>query len=307
MTEADDGCRCYVPTKFTADRAARIGRIRELADEYGRQGMNVTVRQIYYQFVARGWAPSGDKTYDQVQSDLNKGRLAGLIPWHYVVDRGRSLRGLKTQASPESAIESVRRTYRLDLWSDQDFRPEVWVEKRALEGVIGDICSADDMRVDYYATGGYDSTSQQYEAGQRMAGYVRSGQRPIVFYLGDHDPSGLDMTRDIGERLELFTGVPVIVQRLALTKPQIEEYDPPPFAVKRRDSRSESYIDEHGHTAWELDALDPSVLKKLIRDAVSRIRDDSLWDSAVTEEVEDLRQFDEIIDNMRRGYEDTED
>lgn len=299
----DDGCRCYVPTKFTREREERIWRIRGVADEYGRQGMNVTVRQIYYQFVARGWAPSGDKTYDQVQSDLNKGRLAGLIPWHYVVDRNRTLRGLKTQKSPEDAVQRLRRSYRLDCWADQDWRPEVWDEKRALEGVIGDICSADDMRVDFYATGGYDSQSQQYEAGQRMAEYVRRGQRPVVFYLGDHDPSGLDMTRDVEERLAMFTGVPVTVQRIALTMPQIRQFNPPPFDLKEGDARARAYRDQYGDEAWELDALDPSYLKKIIREAVLMIRDQERWDKSIAEEVEDLRTLDGFIENMS-GVED---
>lgn len=298
MTEADDGCRRFREIRLTADREDRILRIRELVEHYGSQGMNVTVRQVYYQFVARGWAPSGDRTYSQVQADLNDGRMAGLIPWTAVEDRGRGLRGLRTQLSPAHAIRAARDEYLLDLWADQPWRPEFWVEKQALEGVVGDICSARDMRVDFYATKGYDSQSQQWRAGQRLADYVRRGQRPIIFHLGDHDPSGIDMSRDIAERLELFAGVPVIVQRIALTRPQIEQYEPPQFDVKVRDSRAEAYVAEHGHSAWELDALEPSVLRELIRSSVFRIRDEDAWSASLAEEVGDFRVLDEIVENL---------
>lgn len=294
--EQDDGCRCYRHINFTEDRAQRIGHIRDLVEEYGARGMNVTVRQVYYQHVARGWAPSGDRTYGQVQGDLNDGRLAGLIPWHYVTDRGRALRGLRTYESPAAAIRSLRAGYRTDLWADQDWRPEIWVEKAALEGVIGDICSSDDVRVDYYATRGYDSQSQQYEAGQRLAGYVRRGQRPIIFHLGDHDPSGVDMTRDVADRLSMFAGVPVLVQRLALTMPQIDQYAPPPFPVKIADARAGDYRRRYGENAWELDALDPLVLRELIRDAISRIRDQGRWDEAVGQETDDLLELDSMTE-----------
>lgn len=292
---SDDGCRAFEPRVFTQERSDRIFRIRQVVEEYGAQGMNVTVRQVYYQFVARGWAESGDRTYSQVQSDLNVGRLAGLIPWHLVQDRGRGLRGLRTWRSPESGIRELRAQYRLDLWADQEWRPEVWVEKQALEGVIGDVCSAPDVRVDFYATRGYDSQSQQYEAGRRMADYIRRGQRPIVFHLADHDPSGVDMTRDVTERLAMFAGTPVTVVRLGLNIDQVRKYSPPPFKVKRSDSRSDSYRALYGSDAWELDALDPSVLRDLIREAVLQVRDEALWSAALAEEVEDKRTLDGYI------------
>lgn len=307
VNNRDDGCRTYKQIKFTEERGQLIGRIRSLVEHYRDQGMNVTVRQVYYQFVARGWASSGDATYNRVQGALNDGRLAGLIPWNLVVDRGRGLRGLKTWGSPVEALAQRRREYRRDLWADQPFRPEFWVEKQALEGVVGDICGADDIRCDFYATKGYDSQSQQWAAGQRLADYVRAGQRPIIFHLGDHDPSGVDMTRDIGERLTMFVGVPVIVQRIALTMPQIERYDPPPFDVKGADSRAADYRARYGDNAWELDALEPSVLRDLVHDAVARIRDDSAWSYSLVEEVDDRREMDDMLRAMGASLEEESD
>jgi hypothetical protein len=299
MAERDDGCRMYQHIDFQPKRLELIRWIRKTVDHYASQGMNVTVRQIYYKAVTEGLLPSGDGSYDRIQSALNKGRLAGLIPWHMVVDRGRSLRGLRTELDPHSALTRLRSGYRRDLWADQPYHPEVWVEKAALEGVIGDICSADDMRVDYYATRGYDSQSQQYEAGQRLAGYVQRGQRPVIFHLGDHDPSGVHMSRDLDRRIAMFVGVPVMVQRIALSIQQVRQYDLIPFEAKRRDSRTDGYIAEFGTTdCWELDALDPSMLRDLIRSSVGMIRDDKIWAASLDEEIEDHKALDDVVEDF---------
>lgn len=291
---SDDGCRQYQEINFQSKKLELILWIKGVIDEYS--GMSISVRQIYYQGVARGIIPNSDRSYDRIQSAVNDGRLAGYLPWTAIEDRGRSLMGHRTWISPAAAVKSVRREYKMDLWASQDWRPEVWVEKAALEGVVGDICSR--LRVDFYATRGYDSQSQQWAAGQRLASYVRKGQRPIIFHLGDHDPSGIDMTRDITERLTMFTGVPVIVQRLALNMRQIEQYNPPPFHAKLSDARAAGYIEQYGRDSWELDALDPNVIKGLIEDNVAMIRDESAWSEALAEEVEDKRVLDDFLESM---------
>jgi hypothetical protein len=110
----------------------------------------------------------------------------------------------------------------------------------------------------------------------RLRGYARRGQRPVILHLGDHDPSGIDMTRDIDDRLTLFMGG-VEVDRLALNMDQVDRYDPPPNPAKLTDARATGYIAEHGESSWELDALEPTVLSDLIRSAIRDLRDDDLW------------------------------
>jgi hypothetical protein len=100
----------------------------------------------------------------------------------------------------------------------------------------------------------------------------------VILHLGDHDPSGKDMSRDIVERLELFTGEKVQFERLALNMDQVEQYDPPPNPAKITDSRASAYIAEFGDESWELDALDPTVLSELVEGAVFSFRDTSLWE-----------------------------
>jgi hypothetical protein len=273
-----------------------IGRINHVVGEYEQKGFTLTVRQIHYQFVQRGWMPNTGATYDRIQGAINTGRNVGLISWTAIEDRGRNLMGLNHQTSPAQVLRDALAGYSIDKWANQPFRPEVWVEKQALEGVVGQICNR--LEVDFYAQKGYNSTSEHWRAGRRFADYIQRGQRPIVFHLGDHDPSGIHMTESNAEKLSLYAGVPVMVSRLALNMDQIEQYSPPPNPAKENDSRFASYRDLYGEESWELDALDPQVIQDLIRDAVMRIRDEEAWDVMVEQEVEDKRLLAEMIESM---------
>lgn len=279
-----------------------IGGINQIVADYEEHGLRLTVRQIYYQFVSRKWAPSGGRSYDQIQGACNTGRNCGLISWDAIEDRGRNLMGLGHYTSPAEAVARVRSSYRIDMWANQPFRPEFWVEKQALEGVVGQM--ANQLEVDYYAQKGYNSTSEHWAAGQRFQEYIARGQRPIVFHLGDHDPSGWHMTQSNIEKLSLYAGVPIMVQRLALNLDQIDRWSPPPFDSKRSDSRFESYssyMEGRGRDAdesWELDALDPLALHEVMSDAVERIRDSIAWDQMAMQQVEDRRLLDEMIELM---------
>ena len=150
------------------------------------------------------------------------------------------------------------------------------------------------------------SQSEQWRAGRRLARYVAKGQRPIVFHLGDHDPSGIDMTRDNGERLSMFAGVPMQVVRLALNRDQVDRYHAPPNPAKVTDSRYAAYQREHGEESWELDALDPEVIQELISSAVGRLREPAAWDAALLQEAEDSRALEELAEELGEDPEEPE-
>lgn len=287
----------YIDRKFSSDSLDLITAANKIIEEYQQQNLTLTLRQLYYQFVARDLLPNSDRSYSRLGSVVNDGRMAGLISWTAIdEDRTRFLRGLQNYDSPADVIKAARQSYRRDLWQNQPYRPEVWIEKDALVGVIEAICH--ELRVDFFACRGYSSQSEQWRAGQRFAGYIQKGQRPIVFHLGDHDPSGIDMTRDIRDRLSTFAGVPIIVSRLALNMSQVDQYNPPPNPAKLTDSRAAEYVRNYGNSSWELDALNPIVMRDLIRDAILKIRDAPLWDAALLLEAEDLHTLDEMIEDL---------
>jgi hypothetical protein len=286
--------RAYRQDNLRQSTLATIERINQVLEAAASDNVSMSLRQVYYKFVKNNWCPNSDREYKKIGDALDSGRMNGLISWTAIVDMNRALYGTNTQVAPEQLLEGLDRKFHLDLWADQQWRPEVWVEKLGMLNVIGDICS--DLRVDYFACKGYNSQTEAWKAGQRMAGYVRKGQRPIVFYAGDYDPSGLDMIRDVRERLETFTGVAVTVVPIALTMNQIEELGSekcPPNPAKTTDSRSDGYVemmeglgyDPDNIPSWEVDALEPTYLRDLIQSNIDRLRDESAWDAALAREV----------------------
>lgn len=310
MAEDKGHYRKYQDIRFGEERLAFIMKANEIIEEYAKQGLDMTLRQLYYQMVARGFIANSDREYNKLQSAINDGRMAGIVSWTAIEDRTRSLMGLNTQDSPEQAINGLAQNYRRDLWIGQEWRPEVWVEKEAQIGNVAGICN--ELRIDFFACRGYNSQSNQWRAGQRFADYIRRGQRPIVFHLGDHDPSGVHMTEDNRDRLSLFAGVPIIVQRLGLNMDQVLRIKPPPNPAKlATDSRGEGYVeymDSLGYgpsgdndlsaISWELDALSPLIIRNLINDAVRRIRNEEEWERQLTRENEDIQRLKDFADGM---------
>ncbi len=264
---------------------AVIETANEIIDEYSRMGFDLTLRQLYYQFVSRDLIPNKQSEYKSLGKIIKDARLAGLIDWNAIVDRTRNLRQNPHWDNPAEILHDCARSYATDKWETQKHRLEVWIEKDALVGVISDTCTR--LDVPYFSCRGYSSLSEMWRAAQRLLGYVECDQDPIVIQLGDHDPSGLDMTRDIEDRLALLTRSAIPVVRAALNMDQVKQYNPPPNPAKITDSRATDYIKQYGTSSWELDALRPDVLAGIVRDAVEARLDREAWDRAVAEEREE--------------------
>ena len=264
-----------------------------MINEYHAQGYELTLRQVYYQLVARGYIPNNERSYKNLGNLINDGRLAGLIDWYAIIDRTRNLRNNSHWSTPESVISSAKYSYMLDRWKNQPNYVEVWVEKDALIGIVSQICRK--LDVPHFSCRGYTSQSEMWSAAQRFIGQDDRESRTII-HLGDHDPSGIDMTRDIQERLELF-GADVNVKRVALTMEQIEQFNPPPNPTKLSDARSSGYIRQYGHECWELDALEPQVITNLINNEVTALCDMDLFEQIEDKEEIDKENIQKICDN----------
>lgn len=291
----------YVEKKFKDESLALIERCNAVIVDYQRQGFSLTLRQLYYQMVSRNIIENTERSYKRLGDLVSNARLAGLIDWNAIEDRGRNLRANSHWTTPAAIIRSARHSYKVDKWEGQCYRPEVWIEKQALEGVIAGVCGR--LDVPYFSCKGYNSQSEQWAAGQRLRRYMADGYEPIIFHLGDHDPSGIDMTRDNRDRLEMFMGG-VELRRLALNMSQIDEYQPPPNPAKETDSRFASYIELYGDESWELDALEPQVLVDLIESAILSIRDDDQYEEMVALEIEGIEVLKKIEDRWNEvvGY-----
>lgn len=275
----------YIEKKFYGESRKRIETASQIITEYEAQGFVLTLRQLYYQFVARGLMANKQSEYKKLGSVLNDARLAGLIDWHAMEDRTRNLKELGTWGSVKSILRSCASSFRLDMWENQPNYIEVWIEKDALIGVIEGVCN--EFRVPFFACRGYNSQSEQWNAGQRLAEKARGGQKVHILHLGDHDPSGMNMTSDNRGRLGMFMGRNVRdfkLHRLGLNIDQVKKYNPPPNPNKETDSRTPAYKAEFGNSSWELDALEPKVISDLIRKNILKLRDEDQWNEDMERE-----------------------
>ncbi len=304
-------CIEYKAWNPTAATYSVVEQAVEIIDEYTAAGYDLTLRQLYYQFVARDLLPNTSAMYDRLGRIVDRARLAGWIDWDTIVDRTRNLHELPNWSSPSSIVGVSANSFRTDRWARQPERFEVWVEKEALAGVFRRVC--DELQVPLFPCRGYPSQSSVWRAARRLQEH--DGQEVTILHFGDHDASGIDMTRDILDRQNLFDHVSdhpdeglVNVERLALNMDQVEQYGPPPNPAKQTDPRAKDYTRVHGDESWELDALEPAVLEELVRERVLAGRDEALWQQDREEDEEARRslsliseRFDDAVRFLRNG------
>lgn len=287
----------YLEKRLGEKALATIAQANIIIAEYQQQGYQLTLRQLYYQFVARGLMENSLRQYQRLSTVLVDGRLAGLVDWEAIVDRTRNLEKNPHWEGPKDFLNKVIPQFGIDLWEGQENRVEVWVEKDALIGVLERVCRKND--VPYFATRGYGSISELWSAGVRLKEYIDAGQTPIIIHLGDHDPSGVDMTRDLEERLEMFCGESIHVDRIALNMNQIEMFNPPENPAKITDPRAKQYIKRFGKKSWELDALDPKTLSALIERTIKKYRDPDQWNDKIDVASKQRSQLEKAAKQMK--------
>ncbi|MDE2100008.1 MAG: hypothetical protein KGL39_22330, partial [Patescibacteria group bacterium] len=293
---------CYEKKNFSAERLGLIAQANLIIKDYRDRGFSLTLRGLYYRLFSVGAFPDDWKrsraadgkwvkdlkggttnnphSYNSLGNLVADGRMGGLIDWDAIEDRTRASVANQHWTQPSQIIAGALNTYAIDKWNNQAHYVEVWVEKEALESVLARACTPLDVR--FFCCRGYTSASAMWEAGQRLLHQIDEGKEVHIIHLGDHDPSGVHMSQDIKERLDLFTRGSVHVRRIALNMSQVQKYNLAPNNGKVTDSRFDRYVDEFGTSdVWELDALDPAVTVALIEKAVLQFRDDAKWQESI--------------------------
>lgn len=263
---------------------ALIERINVIVDEYQADGRDLTLRQLYYQLVSVNVIPNTENNYKRLSSIVNNGRYAGLIDWDVIIDRGRGTQQRSVWDSPADIIRTCVTSYGEDLWANRLIHLELICEKQALSGVLWPVCN--EFSVPFTAIKGFSSASLYYTVAGRIADKSgNGGKQVVILYLGDHDPSGQDMSRDCLNRLSILSGVENIqLERLGLNASQVAQYNLMPQPTKKSDSRAKKFIANHGEHSYELDALKPDVIEQLARDGINRYRDLALWEEAILQQ-----------------------
>jgi len=288
----------FIEKKFNSDSLYIIKHANEIISQYVKKGFQLTLRQLYYQFVARGLIENNDKQYKRVGSIINNGRLAGVIDWNAIEDRTRLLYGITAWDSPQEIVQAAISNYHVDKWIFSKNMVEVWVEKDALSEVVGKAAKPYD--VSYMACRGYPSQSSLYKAFQRYLFYKknRGKEKFVILYLGDHDPSGIDIPRDIKNRFDIFCNdfdMNVELKIIAMNYEQVQKYKPPPNPAKLSDARAAEYCKKYGDQSWELDAIDPEVIIEIIKKHIEKYVEKEAFGKAKMLEDEGRQQIKDAV------------
>lgn len=290
-------------TKWTGSALRLINLADEIVTNYMDMGIKMTLRQLFYRMVTGNTVPNDDVAYSKLSTLITDGRYAGLIDWDGIEDRGRPLHFYGEFDNLQDIVRAMRGC-RFPRWKDQDYYVELFAEKDAISSILRPIASRWHIR--YGFNKGYGSVTVMKNLADRIGGAILDEKEVVILYLGDHDPSGLDMVRDIDERVHefLIEDLPppgsndfhhqFEIVPIALTKKQIKEYDPPPNPTKVKDPRLANYIRKHGSFCWEVDALEPQTMSEIVEDAIREYIDIGKWDDVIAREREQIGMLEKI-------------
>jgi hypothetical protein len=256
----------------TLYKASRIKRGRatkaEMAERYEAlfaivaEQQPMTVRQVFYQATVRGVIEKTEAGYAKVQSLLADMRRDGDLPYEWLADNTRWMRKPTTFKGPEQALLRTAKFYRKSLWDEADAYVEIWLEKDALAGVVVDV--TEEYDVPLMVSRGYASLSFLHSAAENMED---EGRPCYVYHFGDFDPSGVNAAEKIEETLnDLAPTAEIYFERIAVTSEQIVDLGLPTRPTKTSDSRSRSW--GGGDESVELDAIEPDILREMVREVI---------------------------------------
>jgi hypothetical protein len=332
MSESE---RQYRTTNFRPETLRKIEQAQTILAEYDQK---LTVRQLYYQFVSRDLIANTPREYQNLTSLVTDARYAGLIGWDLIEDRGREPAQSPEWDSIDDLVDAAMRQFRLPRWANQKYHVELWVEKQALAGVLAPIARRNHITLMVNkgyssASAMYESAQRMIEACKvevtfccahctcldkdydnekdreicaecqkpwKPQAYGDGGERiPVVLYLGDHDPSGEDMVRDIEDRIKEFGVYNFVIEKIALTMPQIKRWKPPPNPAKLTDSRAQAYIAKYGDKSWELDALPPRELNRLVEASIKALTEQDKIDVVIAEEDAQRARLKQALQSLK--------
>lgn len=257
----------------------------------GDIGINMTVRQIYYQLVSKHLIENSLKGYKNYNRILTQARKENLIDPFKIVDTSKPVLIPSSWDNLGEFIQDVRESYKKKIWTLQNNYVEVWLEKDALRGVFKPI--TDKYDVPLLIGRGYQSFTNLMLGVRRLKNL--QDKTINILYFGDFDPTGLDIPRNIQETL-FENGINFEFYRLAITQEQIREYNIPPILTKKTDSRARGFIDRFGDEAVELDALNPKVLREMIESSILKYLDDEQYQESLQQEKEDITKIQQFLE-----------
>lgn len=289
----------YYWEKNTFDLVDEIIHITEI---YYKKDIKMTVRQLYYQMVSKGNIPNDINVYKKISKILTDLKYNGEIDWDIIEDRVRIPKIPGQWENIPDLIYTAIASFRLPRWYKQNHYVELISEKDALSSTLYPI--AHKWHIPFSINRGYTSSTSIYDLYKRILYKFEEGKEIVILYIGDHDPSGIDMCRDIKNRLEEFLKYNDIlfysqfVYQIALTDEQIQKYNPPSNPAKIDDPRAKNYINKYGNESWEVDALSPDVMIELVEESIKQYIDMEKWNRVINKENEQKEKLRKLINNF---------
>jgi hypothetical protein len=248
------------PTRGRRSKA-EMETLRESIFELLAAEAPMTVRQVFYRLVGAGLVAKTESEYSStVCRLLSQMRLDDELPFSWIADNTRWMRKPRTYDGIRDILDITASAYRRDLWSRQPEYVEVWLEKEALAGVLMPV--TEEFDVPLMVTRGYPSLSFLHSAAES----IPTEKTAHIYYLGDLDPSGVDIARNVEQRLREFSDADIEFERVAVTPQQVRELSLPTRPTKATDPRRRRFRGE----SVEVDAIPPTQLRQLVRDCIEQ-------------------------------------
>lgn len=299
--------------RWEADQAELLDKIQGIIEDFSEQDIKLTNRQLYYALVSTGAIPNAIEIYKRICTFLTDARYGGFLDWDAIEDRGRVPVMHAEWENIQDLIKDANASYRLPRWSDQGYYLELYTEKQAMESVLKPI--AEKYHTYFGYNKGYCSASTMYDLAQRIKAQIENEKQVVILYFGDADPSGCDMPRDITDRLTEFLTQgdnPINpdcfeVKPLALNMEQVRQYKLPPNPAKTTDPRAKKFIEKYGRESWELDALNPKIIRQLAEEGIQEYLDVDKYNAWIKREQNEKKILKEFGDSLAKGEKDDSD
>lgn len=248
------------PIKRSRRSNDQIASVKDALVEIVEAQAPATVRQVYYRAVSAGIIDKTEQAYKSVCRMLTDLRRSRRIPYSSIADNTRWMRKPDSYGGIDELLRDTASLYRRDLWRSKDDYVEVWLEKDALSGVLYPVTAEFDVPL--MISRGFASLSFLHGAGETIEYNAQAGKRVTIFYLGDHDPSGVVIPQKIESTLREFApSADLTFTRLAVLPWQIKSMNLPTRPTKKTDSRCKGFEGE----SVEVDAIEPEVLRSMVR------------------------------------------
>lgn len=307
----------FISKRFNTKSQKLLTKIIQITEDYAADNLDLSLRQLFYVLTDLHLIPKTVKGYKNLGNLITDARLTGLIDWDVIRDRSRTALHSSHCDDITKVVNDMKWGFKVDMWQRQAHYIEVFVEKQSLEGVLEPVCY--DMDVTFTSNKGYSSSSAVYDASKRYLAAAELGKKLHIIYLGDHDPSGIDMSRDIDDRFNRFMSTvqegfvhtddelnsidprPYHLNRLALNMDQVRKLHLQSSPSKPKDLRLKSYVQRFKtKKCWELAAIEPRKMAKLVKDSISSLIDFKIWDEDKAREDKaraELQQFSDDYNN----------